>query len=155
MIAAVKGHVRRSKVRRAPGRFRVVLWVLALAAAFMPLPVALVERVYWRTLYLKIQPALTSLSNLVPIALLDVAILILLGVMLTVFLRAKSRGGWGAALTSTSLWLLTTAAVIYLLFLTTWGFNYRRVPLESKLDFDRTRVSREAASGSPARRRRA
>ena len=137
--------MRRSKVKRSPKRFRVVLWVLALAAAFVPLPPAFVERVYWRTFYLKIQPALTFVSNLVPIALLDVAIVILVGIMVTIFLKAKGRGGWGTALTSTLGWLLTTTAVIYLLFLITWGFNYRRAPLESKLDFDRGRVSREGA----------
>ena len=72
--------------------------MLALAAALIPLPAAFVERVYWRTFYLKIQPVLTSISNLVPIALLDVAIVILLGVMVTVFIRAKRRGGWATAL---------------------------------------------------------
>jgi len=133
-------------MKRSSPKIRIVLWVVALAAAFVPLPSALVERVYWRTFYLKIQPVITFLSNMVPVALLDVAILILLGVMVTVFIRARWRGGLGTALTATLGWLLTTTAVIYLLFLVTWGFNYRRVPLESKLDFDRARVSREAAT---------
>ncbi|MDQ3418533.1 MAG: DUF3810 domain-containing protein [Acidobacteriota bacterium] len=133
------------KVKRSPGKLRRLLWVLALAAALVPLPQAFVERVYWRTFYLKIQPGLTSLSNLLPVALLDIAILLLLGVMGTVFIRGKRRGGWATALTSTLGWLLTTTAVIYLLFLVTWGFNYRRVPMEAKLDFDLSRVSREAA----------
>ena len=140
--------MRRPKVKKAkpfPGRLRVVLLMLALAAALAPLPAAFVERVYWRTFYLKLQPVLTSLSNLLPIALLDVAILILLGIMVTVFIRGKRRGGWTTALTTTLAWLLTTTAVIYLLFLVTWGLNYRRVPLESKLNFDLSRVSREAA----------
>jgi hypothetical protein len=119
--------------------------VLALAAALVPLPSQVVERFYWRTFYLKVQPLLTSLSNLVPVALLDVAIVILLGVMVTIFIRAKRAGGWTAALTATLMWLLTTTAVVYLLFLITWGFNYRRVPLEAKLDFDRSRISSEAA----------
>ena len=37
------------------------------------------------------------------------------------------------------------AAVLYLLFLGLWGLNYRRVPLERKLDYDRSRVTRDAA----------
>ena len=138
--------VKRSKARAGrPGRTRVAVWVLALAAALIPWPAAFVERVYWRTFYLKIQPVLTSLSNLLPIALLDVAVVILLGVLITVFIRGKRTGGWATALTSTLTWLLTTTAVIYLLFLITWGLNYRRVPLEAKLDFDRSRVSRDSA----------
>jgi hypothetical protein len=123
----------------------MVLWGLAVVAAVIPLPRGFVERVYWRSFYLKIQPVLTSLSNMAPVALLDVAILILVGAMVVVFVRGKRRAGWRSGLTSTFLWLLTTTAVVYLLFLITWGFNYRRVPLESKLDFDRSRVSREAA----------
>lgn len=138
--------LRKAKTKKGiPGRVQIALWVLAVAAALLPLPAAFVERVYWRTFYLTIQPVLTSLSSLVPVALLDVALVILLGVMVTVCIRAMRRGGWVAALRSTSTWLLTTAAVIYLLFLITWGFNYRRVPLEAKLDFDRARVTREAA----------
>ncbi len=133
------------KVRRTLGPLRIALWVLALGAALVPLPAEFVERFYWRTFYLKVQPALTSLSNLAPIAFLDIAIVILVAVMVRVFLRAKRRSGWTAALTSTVIWLLTTTSVIYLLFLVTWGFNYRRVPLETKLDFDRSRISHEAA----------
>ena len=140
--------MRRAKVKkskRSLGRLRLALVVLALAAALMPLPHSLVERVYWRNFYLKIQPVLTSISNLLPVALLDIAILILLGSMVMVFIRGKRRGGWTTGVTATLGWLLTTTAVIYLLFLVTWGFNYRRVPLESKVAFDLSRVSQEAA----------
>lgn len=139
--------MRRSKLKKAgrsSARRRIVLLVLALGAALVPVPPALVERVYWRTFYLKIQPALTWVSNLLPVALLDIAILVLLGVLAMVFIRGKRRGGLRTAVTSTLAWLLTTTAVIYLLFLVTWGFNYRRVPLEAKLEFDLSRVSREA-----------
>ncbi len=30
-------------------------------------------------------------------------------------------------------WLVTTAAVVYLVFLMLWGFNYRRVPMSERL----------------------
>lgn len=133
------------KAQRSFSRARIVLLVLALAAALVPLPQTFVERVYWRTFYLKLQPVLTYVSNLLPLALLDIAIAMLLAVMVTVFIRGRRRGGWATALTSTLTWLLTTVAVIYLLFLFTWGFNYRRAPLEAKMDFDSSRVSREAA----------
>ena len=38
---------------------------------------------------------------------------------------------------------LVTAAVIYLWFLLFWGFNYRRLPLEQKLAYDPSRITRE------------
>ena len=37
-------------------------------------------------------------------------------------------------------------AVVYLVFLATWGLNYRRVPLIEKLAFDPERVTRAAAA---------
>ena len=45
---------------------------LALAAAFVPWPPGLVERVYATTVYPAVQPRLTCLTNLVPFACLDV-----------------------------------------------------------------------------------
>ena len=44
----------------------------------------------------------------------------------------------------------TTAAVLYLLFLVSWGMNYRRVPLEAKLDFSRARISADAVASLAA-----
>jgi hypothetical protein len=38
---------------------------------------------------------------------------------------------------------LITAAIIYIWFLLFWGFNYRRVPLEQKLAFDPSQITRE------------
>ena len=36
---------------------------------------------------------------------------------------------------------LATAALLYLIFMLFWGFNYRREPLVTKLDYDATRIS--------------
>ena len=41
--------------------------------------------------------------------------------------------------------LLTLTAVVFLLFFVLWGLNYRRVPLDQKIEYDRSRVTREAA----------
>jgi hypothetical protein len=41
--------------------------------------------------------------------------------------------------------IVAVAAAGYVLFLTCWGVNYRRVPLEDKLEFDAARITREAA----------
>jgi hypothetical protein len=40
--------------------------------------------------------------------------------------------------------LIRFAAVVYLAFLVLWGLNYRRVPLEQRLDYDRARMTRES-----------
>lgn len=122
-----------------------MLWVLAAAAAVIPVPAHLVERVYSRGLYSHFQPYLTSGSSLVPIALLDIGVAVLLAGFIAHYLREMRRAGWRRAAIQSLLALLTTSAVIYLLFLASWGYNYRRVPLEAKLDFDRSRISREAA----------
>lgn len=109
------------------------------------MPADWVEHVYWGRLYLSSQPGITSLSNASPVALLDIAVAIALGVF--VFRTARDwrvRGARAAGL-GASARLATTAAIVYLLFMMTWGMNYRRVPLEAKLDFDRARITGEEA----------
>src|SRR5262249_44255775 len=44
-------------------------------------------------------------------------------------------------------WLLNTIAALYLVFFWTWGLNYHRQPLESKLPLDRTRLESPAMAG--------
>jgi hypothetical protein len=89
------------------------------------------------------------------VALLDVAAAVLLATVLVVAVRASRTGGWRRVPRPVAVLLLKVAAVTYLLFLAIWGMNYRRVPLEEKLDFDRARVSQRnaAALASEAVRR--
>jgi hypothetical protein len=55
--------------------------------------------------------------------------------------HAKGAGdGIRTAVTS----LAIIASTVVLLFLVLWGFNYRRVPLEVRLDYDQARVTRGA-----------
>lgn len=130
--------------RRQPPSIRgaVVLILIAVAAAIAPLPATTVERVYSRGVYPVIQRFLTPVSNSSPIAWLDVAVVLLLLVFVARFVRAGGRKHGLRVLATT---LLKTVAVVYVLFLVLWGLNYRRVPLEQKIDFDRTRVTREHA----------
>ena len=59
---------------------------------------------------------------------------------------ACDRSAWGAPLLrATRGRSCCVAALLYLLFLGLWGLNYRRVPLERKLDYDRSRVTRDGA----------
>ncbi len=127
---------------------RFVAVVLALAAAFAPLPTQAVERWYSTGVYPPVQAAITSLSNRVPFALLDA--LIVGGVVAWVVALAfdaarRHEHGWLWVAARTVVRTAVWAAVLYLVFLAVWGLNYRRVPLTHKLDFDRTRVTPEAA----------
>ena len=120
----------------------VVLIVVAAVAAIAPLPASGVERFYSTSFYPLVQRVVTPASNLVPIALLDIATGGLLAFLVFRFSRA---GGRKQGVRAVGVALLKIIAVVYLLFLIMWGLNYRRVPLEDKLDFDRTRVTRERA----------
>jgi uncharacterized protein DUF3810 len=119
---------------------------LALAAAFVPLPAPLVERAYSTSFYPLWQSLATSISNVVPLAVFDFLIAgVLLAWMLLAAVDLRRSRGWGRAfgrvLVRTAVW----SAAFYLLFLASWGLNYRRLRLEDTLAFDRSRVSPEAA----------
>src|SRR5678815_4473353 len=98
-----------------------VLVVLALAAALVPLPGAAVDRLYSARLYPALQPAVTSFSNLLPFALLDVLLIstaaVWLGLAVRDFRRADRWRAAGRAGARTITW----AAAAYLAFLALWG----------------------------------
>lgn len=123
----------------------VALIVVAVIAAIAPIPAASVERVFSRGIYPAIQRTLTPVSNLSPIALLDIASALLLAAILVLAVRVSRSAGWRRAARPIVILLLKVVAVTYLLFLAVWGMNYRRVPLEEKLDFERSRVNQQKA----------
>lgn len=114
------------------------LWLSATAAAvyFAPWPAWLVEHWYARDLFPRLQRRLTGVSNLMGIALVDVA-LIAAGVFLVAVLVRVVRTARGPQVVS-ALWeavrqVVRVAAAVALWFLIVWGLNYRRVPLEQTL----------------------
>lgn len=121
--------------RRAPIA-RGLLVGAALVAAVAPRPPAFIERAYASGLYPTLQFLLTSTSNAVPIAIVDVAIglAIVLGAWwLRRLWRVARAAGWlrttGRALAG----IATAAAVAYLWFLLAWGLNYSRPPIDARL----------------------
>ena len=114
---------------------------------------AWVERVYSRGWYPALQPMVTSLSSLAPVALLDVWIVLACsrphgpagGSPRAVGHAARRIAG---ALTRG---IVAAGAVVYIVFLGLWGLNYRRLPITERLDFDRSRVT--AAEVDAASRR--
>jgi hypothetical protein len=125
-------------------RATLVLAAAALAAAFVPVPPAAVERWYSRGIYPLLQSLLTPASSAVPIALLDVAIAAAVITWLGFVARRWRKQGSAAAARAAAVSLVGVASALYLVFLALWGLNYRRQPLEAKLAYDPSRVTRDA-----------
>ncbi len=121
-------------------RVRVRGWwavpALVLVIMAIPWPGWLVEAVYSRGIYPRLQWALTSISNTVGWAVMDVLLAAAALYVLWRLGQAISTGRRRGVLSA--LWELTrrlvrTTAMIALVFLGTWGLNYRRVSLEETL----------------------
>jgi hypothetical protein len=126
------------------GRAAAVV-VAAVAAAVLPLPAAQVERWYSTGLYPPIQRSLTAASNALPFALLDVVLVsVACGFAVAVF-RSVRGLGWRRGLVRVLAQTLVAASAAYLVFLATWGLNYRRVPMVEKVVFEPSRISRAGA----------
>jgi hypothetical protein len=118
---------------------------LAVILAVLPLPSAAVEGWYSQGVYAWMQGWITPLVNLVPFALFDLALAAaVVAVVWSVVARVRRRG-WVRGLLRSAWTLLVAASIVYLVFLAMWGFNYRRVPLETRLDYDPGRITFDAA----------
>ena len=132
--------------KRAASVWNLSIVACACAAAGLPIPAQPVERWYSTGLYPPLQRLLTSASNLMPFALLDVLLVVLPIVLIGAAARDISRSPRRLRTFATWMWRTAVgAAAVYLLFLVAWGFNYRRVPLERKLRYDSHAVTLDAA----------
>lgn len=122
---------------------RLAIVAGAVALALTPMDPAWVERVYARGWYPALQPFVTSTSSLLPIALLDVwIVLAALGVAWTGWRLLRAPSGTRARNWARTLWhVVVVASVVYIGFLACWGLNYRRLPITQGMDFDRSRVT--------------
>jgi len=125
--------------------WRPALVAAAACAALVPVPAAIVEGLYSTRLYPGIQPLLTSLSNLAPFALFDgLVVVAALSWMILAARDVKSIKGRLRALV-VILWRgIVWSAALYLVFLLTWGLNYRRVRLVDALALDPARITAPA-----------
>ena len=118
---------------------------LAVAAALAPLPEGYVERWYSHGVYPPLQRAVTGASNHVPFAIFDVlCVFATIAVVLLIYRRVL-RDGWLRGLAQAAIVLVCGSSVAYLVFLATWGLNYRRLPIFEKVEFAPERVTRGAA----------
>jgi hypothetical protein len=109
--------------------------LVATGLALLPLPSWLIDQIYSRGVYPTLQTGITGVSNLVPFSLLDFLILS----TLFLFLRRVGRliGGIKSLGVMPVVWqglrrVVRLAAIVVIVFMLTWGLNYRRVPLGSQ-----------------------
>ena len=77
------------RVRLAPrSAFQLITIAVAVAVAFAPPGARAVERWYARGLYPQLQAVATSVSNRVPVALFDVAVIVLAIVALVTWIHS-------------------------------------------------------------------
>jgi Protein of unknown function (DUF3810) len=132
---------------------KVCIVIAAAIAALLPWPEGAVERWYSTGIYPWLQQPMTWLSNRIPFALADVALVLAMVawlVMVAFVLRQFGRQRIGAALGRIIARTIVCAAAIYLVFLGLWGLNYRRLSLERKLGFDAGALTPAAARAAAA-----
>ena len=105
--------------------------------ALAPVSPVLIERWFSTGVYPRIQHVLTPVSNVVPFALFDVMLVVTALVLILTLWRAV-RTAWRERrwlpLGRAAMRIVTGAATVYLLFLTLWGWNYRRLPMLERLE---------------------
>jgi hypothetical protein len=119
--------------------------VIAVVCAIVPFPAPAIERLYSADWYLRIQGVVTTASNTIPIACLDIAVACLLIAGIELVISRTRVMGAKLAFKRNLLTAAGAAAWLYLLFLALWGLNYRRLPLEQKLDYEQSRLTSDAA----------
>jgi len=125
---------------------RAGIVAVAAFAAAVPLSPEWVEHYYSTGAYVTLQRALTSASNALPVALFDALVVsILVAWIARAWRDARQRRGRLRAIARIAWRSIVWSAVAYLVFLLTWGLNYRRARLPEKLPYDASAVSQQAA----------
>jgi hypothetical protein len=108
----------------------------ALGMAILSPPAAAVESFYARRLYPGVQERLSSLSNLTPVPLFDLMVVVLIVGGLVIGVAATRKAWRQRSVRPLARALFRGAvvlAVVYLWFLVAWGQNYRRPAVESSI----------------------
>jgi hypothetical protein len=126
---------------------RVAIVVVAIVMALAPLPRTMVEAVYATGIYPLVRQIVTALSSLSSLVLFDLllfgGVAVLVGWWSLRLIRAP-RGCRLRVLLGLGGQTLVVGATLYLVFLGTWGLNYRRESLADRLDFAPDRVTEPA-----------
>lgn len=123
-------------VKAEPIRGWLFFLLLAALFVFVPLPPWLIDEYYSRGIYPTLQSWLTTATNLIPFALLDVLFIVAIYFVLKNvlhFFSVMRHVGVMDALWEGVKRLARFAAVVTIVFMWFWGFNYRRLPLDTIL----------------------
>ena len=130
----------------------IALPLIAGAAALVPWPTNIVDRVYAAGVYPMLQPMVTGATNLVPFAILDLLVAGACAGVVIAGVRMWSRTRRVAGAVGTSLrTALNIAAAAYLAFLALWGFNYQRTRPAIRYSVDQARVTPSRVAEAAAR----
>jgi Protein of unknown function (DUF3810) len=113
-----------------------------------------IERAYANGAYPVWEHAAFSVTNPLPWSLGDVALGIGFAAVvwrIAVFARYRSRGRFVADLTLTVFDVAAIVALYAIWFELSWGWNYARAPIETRVAFNPARVTPEAATALRAR----
>ncbi len=137
----------RSRKIRGITIFKISAIALAALLGVFQLPSPWIERFYSNGVYPWIQSSISSLANSVPFAVMDALIVALIVGLVAWWWVRMARAGRGKRLRAALAMTFNTAvlgAIIFLVFLGLWGFNYSRTPLTKKLDYDEQRITGQA-----------
>lgn len=118
---------------------------LAAAALALPWPAATVERTFSDGLYPRWQRAATTVTNALPFAAFDLVLIAAVAALIVFAVRAWRRAAgprWrrgAAALVA----MVLVASGLYLWFLLSWGLNYQRIPIATRVGLDRRKATPE------------
>ena len=132
-------------VRRRPV-WQVVLVGAAILMAALPVSRPAVESAYSHGVYPIVRQLVTAGTSRIPLVLFDWLLLGAAGILGWCAWRLLRPGRQGRlrVLATLAARLTVLAAVLYLVFLTTWGLNYRRQTLAAKLGYAEDRVTAAA-----------
>jgi hypothetical protein len=125
---------------------RLALVTLAVALLLVPLPAPSIEHLYSQTLFPRLQSTLTSTSNLTSLAWFDLLLLVTSVVVVVLSVFDLRTLGVARACLRIVVRVATVGSLAYLVFLATWGLNYRRESLHQRLPYDAARVSADTAT---------
>ena len=125
-----------SVARSQPVSFWVAAPLIAALLVLVPPPGWVVEQFYSRGVYPMIQRILTAGSNLVPFALLDLLLIAVLYFTVRRLGRLLSVARHESVVDA--IWegirrVARMAAILTIVFMLLWGFNYRRLPISYTL----------------------
>ena len=111
--------------------------LIALVVAAVPVPAGMIDRFYAGDAYPILQGVVTTMSNAIPLAVLDL-MLLALGLLLVAWavriIRVTRAHGARIAVWDVFRRVVRTASIVAILFLLMWGLNYRRTSLEVSLN---------------------